>query len=117
MNTLTKHYEKYRQQLLKLREETAALMEMGENAARPVELDQTKVGRVSRMDAMQAQAMSLETQRRRELQLTKITNALQRIADEDFGYCVRCEEAISLKRLDFDPTSLLCIACATDAEA
>jgi len=32
---------------------------------RPVELDQTSVGRVSRMDAMQVQAMAVATDRRR----------------------------------------------------
>ena len=42
------------------------LAETGDAAAKPVELDQTRVGRLSRMDAMQAQAMSIETKRRRE---------------------------------------------------
>ena len=68
------------------------------------------------MDAMQAQAMSLETKRRREIQLTRIDSALQRLANDEFGDCVRCGEAIESKRLDFDPSVLLCIECATEED-
>jgi len=93
------------------------LEETSAGAAKPVELDQSRVGRLSRMDAMQAQAMSMETRRRREVQLTRIETALQRIAAGEFGDCVRCGERIGGKRLDFDPAALLCIECATDAES
>jgi DnaK suppressor protein len=85
-------------------------------AAQPVELDQTRVGRLSRMDAMQAQQMSLATRRRREVQLTRIESALGRIESGDYGDCIRCGEPINDERLDFDPAVLLCIRCATDAE-
>ncbi len=64
------------------------------------------------MDAMQAQAISIETNRRRELQLIRIETALKRIADDEFGDCARCGEPIELKRLEFDPALLLCIECA-----
>ena len=47
--------------------------------SRPVELDQTKVGRLSRMDAMQSQAMAKETQRRRKNDITRIDAAIKRI--------------------------------------
>ena len=64
------------------------------------------------MDAMQAQAMSMETKRRREIQLSRIDTALQRIADREFGDCLGCNEPIDTKRLEFDPAVFLCIECA-----
>ncbi len=68
------------------------------------------------MDALQAQAMSQETRRRRAIRLGRIDAALQRIADGDYGDCIRCGEPIHPQRLDFDPAVLLCIACANDDE-
>ena len=64
------------------------------------------------MDAMQAQAMSQETNRRRELELKKIASALNRINDGAYSYCVSCDEAIFEKRLEVDPAASLCIECA-----
>ena len=85
-------------------------------AAQTVELDQTRVGRVSRMDAMQAQAMAKESERRHLLALRRIESALQRIEAGDYGYCAVCDEAIPANRLEVDPGALLCIGCASKAE-
>ncbi len=79
---------------------------------KPVELDQTKVGRLSRMDAMQIQQMALESSRRRQQQLVKIDSALGRIGSDEYGYCLRCDEEIDVRRLFVDPTNTLCIKCA-----
>ena len=89
---------------------------MSKDSRKPVELDQTAVGRLSRMDALQVQAMALETERRRDQELSRIESALQRIKDGDFGYCVECGEEISVKRLENDPTAPLCIRCASRHE-
>ncbi|WP_120496509.1 TraR/DksA family transcriptional regulator [Kiloniella sp. EL199] len=78
-----------------------------------VELDQSKVGRLSRMDALQSQAMSLESERRRQVELSKIETTLARLQNGNYGYCLRCGEEIQLKRLELDPTVTLCIDCAT----
>lgn len=85
---------------------------MSKGAAAPVELDQTLVGRVSRMDAMQQQEMALAAQRRREAMITQIDQALSRIAVGDFGYCVICDEEIAETRLNFNPVVLTCVSCA-----
>ena len=93
----------------------AELLEQGiatEHDRDPVELDQTTVGRLSRMDALQSQAMALETERRRELEIQRIDAALKRIEDDDYGYCLTCGEEIAVKRLDFDPATPVCIDCA-----
>lgn len=78
----------------------------------PVELDQQSVGRVSRIDAMQMQAMSQAVQRRRAARRVAIQRALSRIADGEFGYCVECGEPIAPGRLDVDPTFAACVRCA-----
>jgi RNA polymerase-binding transcription factor len=88
------------------------LVETGDVAAKPVELDQTRVGRLSRMDAMQAQAMSVEAKRRREGELIRIKSALKRIAKGSYGDCLECGEPINIARLKFDPSTSFCIQCA-----
>ena len=82
---------------------------------RAVELDQATQGRLSRMDAMQVQAMALETKRRRELGILKIKSALKRIEEDEFGWCVSCGDEIALKRLELDPATPTCIECASKA--
>ncbi len=88
------------------------LTESTEADRKPVELDQTIQGRLSRMDAMQVQEMALEQERRREVEVHKIEAALQRIEEGEFGYCVTCGEDIEKKRLNFDPATTRCLACA-----
>lgn len=78
-----------------------------------MELDQTRVGRLSRMDALQGQAMAQETERRRKNELQRIEAALLRVESGDYGYCVTCGEEISAKRLALDPSTPLCIDCAS----
>ena len=79
---------------------------------KPVELDQTKVGRISRMDAMQAQQIALDASRRRQQQLIKVDSAFKRIESGEYGYCLGCDEDIDIRRLLFDPTNIYCIECA-----
>lgn len=81
-------------------------------ARAPVTLDQQSVGRLSRMDALQGQAMALEQDRRREERLKRIDAALKRIEEGEYGYCLKCDEPISKKRLDLDPAVPICIDCA-----
>jgi len=109
--------ENFKQQLLALKKALQRAQETGDQAERPVELDQTRVGRLSRMDAMQAQAMSVETGRLRRQKLLQIAAALKRIEDNDFGYCQECGEGIASARLEVDPAALLCIKCASAKEA
>lgn len=99
--------------LLKARHaELQALITTAHEHARPVELDQSRVGRLSRMDALQDQAMALETERRRKIELQKVEAALKRLETEDYGYCMLCDEEIPVKRLEFDPAATTCVDCA-----
>ena len=108
--------EDFRQQLLQLQEDLAGLKTTAAAASGIVELDQTSVGRLSRMDALQGQAMSKEQGRRRELELQKISAALRRIEAGDYGYCLDCDEPIAIQRLTLDPAATLCIRCASARE-
>lgn len=90
--------------------------EAGKQAAQIVELDQTSVGRVSRMDAMQGQAMAIAANQRRQIELQKIGAALKRIDQEEYGYCLECNEEIAEPRLKLDPATSLCIVCASKKE-
>jgi len=104
--------EQFRELLLARRAELGRLETAAAGAADTVELDQSKVGRLSRLDAMQAQQMALETSRRRRRELTRIHGALRRIESGEFGDCFLCGEAIDLRRLAADPTHTRCIRCA-----
>ncbi len=107
--------ETFKAALLAEREEIGHLSEVSEGDRQTVVLDQTTVGRLSRMDALQTQAMALETERRRHVELQKIDAALQRIEAGDYGFCVHCGEEIEIKRLENDPTVPTCISCAQEA--
>ncbi|MBV2094334.1 MAG: TraR/DksA family transcriptional regulator [Candidatus Thiodiazotropha sp. (ex Codakia orbicularis)] len=101
-----------KQRLLDLRTKLQAVDETSQAAGETVELDQSRVGRLSRMDALQAQQMAQETARRRQQQLAKIAGALRRIDAGEYGYCFVCKEAIDSRRLLADPTVTRCIDCA-----
>ena len=106
----------WRERLLALRAELEGIEESGAEASAVVELDQAKVGRLSRLDAMQAQAMANASVERRQQMLRRIDAALRRIDEDDYGVCRVCDEPINPKRLEFDPTVDLCIDCASKAE-
>jgi len=77
-----------------------------------VVLDQTSVGRLSRMDAMQQQAMAKATRQHRATEIQAIKNALLRLEEGDYGYCEDCGEDIPSKRLELTPTAIRCVNCA-----
>jgi DnaK suppressor protein len=79
--------------------------------ARKTELVQREQ-RLSRMDALQGQAMAQETERRRKLELQRIDAALERLETDEYGYCLTCGDEISVKRLELDPAVTVCIDCA-----
>ena len=79
---------------------------------KPVLLDLQSVGRLSRVDALQVQAMAVEVERRRSSELKEIASALDRIASGEYGQCRVCGENIGADRLDVIPTATVCIKCA-----
>ena len=101
--------EQLRRRLKEIAEERA----MNADARQTVALDQASVGRVSRIDVLQGQQMALAQDRSRAAEVHQIEAALQRVVDGSYGYCIKCEEEISEKRLGFNPAAALCITCAT----
>ena len=87
----------------------------GAEGRRTVELDQQAVGRLSRMDALQSQAMAQAQARRRAAERQRIHAALARLAEGDYGYCTDCGEKIAEKRLAADPSIALCADCMRGA--
>jgi DnaK suppressor protein len=79
---------------------------------KPVELDQQSVGRLSRMDTMQQQAMAAAQEARRRARMSAIEAALRRLDEAEFGWCADCGEFIGTERLDLDPTLMPCVDCA-----
>jgi len=102
--------------LLDEQEEIMGITEVIRDASKPVKLDQNSVGRLSRMDAMQAQAMAQAGQERQNSKLQLIAAALDRIDQGDYGLCLECDNYISAARLEIDPTAIYCIACANSLQ-
>ncbi|PPB81332.1 TraR/DksA family transcriptional regulator [Albidovulum inexpectatum] len=95
--------------------ELAALSSASETTGsdrRPVELDQQSVGRLSRMDAIQGQAMAAALEARRAARRLVLTQALGRMETDEYGYCADCGNFIGRKRLETDPAATRCIDCA-----
>lgn len=105
--------EKYSQ---RIRDELASLEsqpDVASDETKPVELDQQSVGRLSRIDAIQRQAMAAETRRRRDRRRIQLRQALKRIDRDEFGYCTECGETIPDDRLNVDPAFHQCVKCAS----
>ena len=74
-----------RQKLTALYDETLALSEAAKDNRKPVVLDQQSVGRLSRMDSLQVQAMDKAQDAARQKKLLKIKAALKRLDAGDYG--------------------------------
>lgn len=81
-----------------------------------VELDQSMVGRLSRVDAMQHQEMAKAQRRRAQTRLLRVKRCLQLYTtnDEAFGSCADCLEPIPWSRLSALPDAELCVPCLNE---
>ena len=104
--------QRYRARLQAEASTLRAASELSLSDRRPVELDQQSVGRLSRMDAMQQQAMASAQDSRRQARLLAIAAALRRLEEGDFGFCSECGDFIGTSRLDLDPVLIRCVSCA-----
>lgn len=108
--------QKFKQLLELQRNELMSSQQKAQSSIQTVELDQSSVGRVSRVDALQSQSMAIETTRLRQQQLRKISTALALIESGDYGYCSICDDEIDPRRLEIDPASTMCVPCASKQE-
>ena len=105
-----------RSRLEQRRDELQALSQDTAQSRAAVTLDQQSVGRLSRMDALQQQAMAQATEARRNQELRRVLMALRRLDSGDYGFCDQCGEAIAEGRLSRDPAAALCVPCAEKRE-
>ncbi|MGV6801769.1 MAG: TraR/DksA family transcriptional regulator [bacterium] len=103
--------DKIKEQLLSLKAELERQSDDSAQARATVELDQQSVGRLSRQDALQQQAMANAQHQLRHRQVLRIDAALLRLEQGNYGLCLNCGEDIAPKRLAIDPAVELCIDC------
>ena len=103
--------EMLRQDLLHELRRLERSMGVSERATEVVELDQTAVGRLSRMNSLQNQSMAKNLQERERTKLTLIFEAVERGEGGRYGLCLECGEPIALGRLSVFPESRECSSC------
>lgn len=86
------------------------------NSTSTVTLDQSSVGRLSRMDAMQQQAMAQAMEQRLLVQKRKLKAAIDRIESGKFGLCCQCESDLEPGRLESDPAVVFCEVCLLERD-
>jgi DnaK suppressor protein len=87
----------------------------GDHGTDPVSPDRA-IGRLTRIEALQAQQVSLEMHRRSQQRLQRVEHALALIAEGRYGSCTKCGEDIERTRLDAAPETFLCVACLTQLQ-
>jgi DnaK suppressor protein len=90
-------------------------MRVTDRSLEPVKLDQTAVGRLSRIDSLQNQGMARNLQERERIKLAHIEGALRRIEDGTYGLCVSCGSEMPFGRLYVVPETPTCAACGGGA--
>ncbi len=103
--------QELQQLLLIARTELKQQLSFNTSASEPVKLDQSAVGRVSRVDAIQQQHMAVSTRRQAQQRLERLNVAIKAINNEDYGYCQDCDEPINYRRLQVQPEAVVCLTC------
>ena len=102
--------------LVTLEKELEEQLSINQESVDVVQLDQTLVGRVSRMDAMQQQSMAVSTRKKAQLRLQKVKLALAAGESGGYSYCRQCDEPIGFPRLNAQPEANLCLDCQGKAD-
>jgi DnaK suppressor protein len=106
--------EQLHDELLRVLKRLERSLKISGRAARPVTLDQTSVGRLSRMDALQNQQMTQGLQARESARYAQIAEVLQRLERGTYGVCAGCEQPIPFERLLVFPETLRCSSCGVE---
>ena len=114
---MTPDPETARARLTARRDELNKLSSISAEYRDAVELDQQSVGRLSRMDAMQRQAMAQAQERARAVELARLDQAMRRLEDGEYGWCATCGEEIAAARLEVDPAAAVCVECASGGKS
>lgn len=106
--------ESLREQLERRLAEIDQGLEASADAVRAVTLDQTSVGRLSRMDALQQQATRMGLRDAQQRERRRVQAALVRVREGRYGVCCSCEDELSLERLQADPAAPFCMDCEVE---
>lgn len=79
---------------------------------RTTDLDQSAVGRLSRIEAIQNQGFTQNLHDRERLQLEQVVEALKRVEAGTYGLCTTCKEPIVYERLAVFPETRTCGRCS-----
>ncbi len=99
-------------ELATLKEELAAT----EGETKPAVTPDSAIGRISRVEAMQSRHIGEASARARKARIRRLEQALEMVEDDEYGYCVACEEPIPMARLKLIPEATHCVACASSFE-
>lgn len=110
------HMEKREQQAFRepldaLIEELEAQLEQADASDDSIAPDNA-IGRLTRMEAIQAQSMSAAARREKKRRLYRARRALERIDKGTYGACVECGQEIPAGRLEIMPEAPYCVQCA-----
>lgn len=104
--------DELRRELTRQLEKLERSMRVTDEAMSPVTLDQTAVGRLSRMDSLQNQSLTRNLQEREQVKLALIQAAFLRLEKGSYGVCVACGGEIPFERLYVFPEVGTCSACS-----
>lgn len=103
--------EDFRRRLQAAKEAADALLESSAAGSKPVEASGSTIGRLTRMDAIQVQAMEQMNRRQLEIRRQQVEAALRSFEDGTYGLCRNCRGPIALQRLEALPEAPFCMAC------
>lgn len=109
-----KTIEKFKKQLVAKREEI--VNEAGRTLSDMTDQNQNVPDPNDRATIESGRSFELRIRDRERKLLSKIDEALERVAEGEFGICEDCGEEIGLKRLEARPVTTLCIDCKTIQE-
>lgn len=113
MSHLTRaQLDELREELQRQLERLERSMRVTDQAMEPVQLDQTAVGRLSRMDSLQTQGLTRNLRERERVKRANIQGALLRIEEGRYGICTECGAEIPFGRLYVVPELPACADCA-----
>ncbi len=106
----------FENRLLSARESALAVLNEAARS-RPVEASGSTIGRLTRIDALQIEAMSQMNRHQLEIRLKQIEASLAALEAETYGICRNCKGPIAFARLDAVPEAPFCLTCQEGFES
>ena len=107
--------DRFRQRLKARARELRATIERSADQTTAVRPDPA-IGRLTRVDAVQAGYVSDELRRQMRAELARVERALRSLDEGTFGLCRSCGDPLSEARLEAKPDATLCVQCAEKRE-